>query len=162
MNTYDCRLQNDMFICLSTGYCVVSTLIRSNSTVAQRGKSRTWSSGELLKHNSHPKVIFCFTGTTCWTEREEWIFCSKGFEKGCGANWWWCGMHHGGKAGLSTGMGKSISYSFILHFSDKGTLQSLICCCCDWQCEICGWLIWREYVCLKSISLHLCVFLHTP
>lgn len=64
-------------------------------------------------------ISFC-AGSACWAEREEWVLCYQRSEKRCGANWWWRGMYHGGKAGPRACVGKSISHTSLLHISDKG------------------------------------------
>lgn len=70
-------------------------------------------------HMLYSHLLF-FVGSACRAEREEWILCYQSSEKGRGANWWWCGMYHGGKEGPCSCLGKSISHTSLLHVSDKG------------------------------------------
>lgn len=74
-------------------------------------------------HVLHSPLLF-FGGSACWAEREERILCYQSSEKGCGANWWWRGMYHGGKEGPRSCLGKSISHTSLLHLSDKGKKNS--------------------------------------
>lgn len=82
----------------------------------------------IHQHQSFLHVLYSpllfFGGSACWAEREERILCYQSSEKGRGANWWWCGMYHGGKEGPRSCLGKSISHTSLLHLSDKGKKNS--------------------------------------
>lgn len=94
-------------------------LIVSAPTLNTSGFPSLRDQPQFFLHVLYSHLVF-LVGSACWAEREEWILRYQSSEKGCGANWWRCGMYHGGKEGPCSCLGKSISHTSLLHVSDKG------------------------------------------